>query len=41
MGASFLPSILVPMVGLVFPAIAMAFMFLWIEREDLSGGNPS
>ena len=33
MAASFLPSILVPTVGLLFPAIAMAFLFLYIERE--------
>jgi len=32
MSASFLPSILVPTVGLVFPAIAMAALFLYIER---------
>lgn len=34
MAASFLPTILVPMVGLIFPAVAMAFLFLYIERED-------
>ncbi len=33
MAASFLPSILVPTVGLVFPAVAMAFLFIYIERE--------
>ena len=33
MAAAFLPSILVPTVGLLFPAIAMAFLFLYIERE--------
>jgi photosystem I subunit VIII len=33
MAASFLPSILVPTVGLVFPAVAMAFLFLYIEKE--------
>lgn len=32
MAASFLPSILVPLVGLVFPAVAMAFLFLYVER---------
>ncbi|AFY64832.1 photosystem I reaction center subunit VIII [Geitlerinema sp. PCC 7407] len=37
MAASFLPSILVPLVGLVFPAVAMAFLFLYIEREDAAG----
>ncbi|MBE9156223.1 photosystem I reaction center subunit VIII [Nodosilinea sp. LEGE 06152] len=34
MPAAFLPSVLVPLVGLVFPAVAMAFLFLYIERED-------
>ncbi|MGB3135978.1 MAG: photosystem I reaction center subunit VIII [Nodosilinea sp.] len=34
MTAAFLPSILVPLVGLVFPAVGMAFLFLYIERED-------
>jgi photosystem I subunit 8 len=33
---SFLPSILVPLVGLVFPAVAMAALFLAIEREQIS-----
>jgi photosystem I subunit VIII len=33
MAASFLPSILVPTVGLVMPAVMMAFLFLYIERE--------
>ncbi len=37
MAAGFLPSILVPLVGLVMPAVAMAFLFLYIEREDPSG----
>ncbi|MFH7024259.1 MAG: photosystem I reaction center subunit VIII [Heteroscytonema crispum UTEX LB 1556] len=35
MAASFLPSILVPLTGLVFPAVVMAFMFLYIERDDI------
>ncbi len=34
MAAAFLPSILVPLVGIVMPAVAMAFLFLYIERED-------
>jgi photosystem I subunit 8 len=34
MAASYLPSILVPVVGIIFPAITMAFLFLYIERED-------
>ncbi|MBD3881939.1 photosystem I reaction center subunit VIII [Phormidium tenue FACHB-886] len=32
--ASYLPSILVPIIGWVFPAVAMAFLFIYIERED-------
>lgn len=36
MAASYLPSILVPLVGLVFPAIAMASLFVYIEQEQIS-----
>lgn len=32
----YLPSILVPLVGLVFPAVAMAGLFLYIEKEQIS-----
>ena len=32
MAASFLPTLLVPTVGLIFPAIAMAALFIYIER---------
>ena len=35
MSASYLPSILVPLVGLVFPAITMASLFLYIEQDEL------
>ncbi|MGB3649757.1 MAG: photosystem I reaction center subunit VIII [Rivularia sp. (in: cyanobacteria)] len=35
MAASFLPSVLVPLTGLIFPAITMAFFFLYIERDDI------
>lgn len=35
MSAQFLPSILVPLVGLVFPAVAMASLFLYIEKEEI------
>ncbi|MBD2243911.1 photosystem I reaction center subunit VIII [Nostoc sp. FACHB-892] len=35
MAASFIPSILVPLVGLVFPAVTFAFFFLYIERDDI------
>ncbi|TVP65071.1 MAG: photosystem I reaction center subunit VIII [Leptolyngbya sp. LCM1.Bin17] len=34
MPAAFLPSILVPLVGIVVPAATMAFLFLYIEKED-------
>ncbi len=37
MTAAYLPSILVPLTGLIFPAVAMAFLFLYIEHEDPSG----
>ncbi|MCG6133299.1 MAG: photosystem I reaction center subunit VIII [Nostoc sp. LLA-1] len=36
MAASFLPSILVPLTGLVFPAVTMAFLLLYIERDDIA-----
>nr|YP_008474573.1 photosystem I reaction center subunit VIII [Marsilea crenata]AGI51497.1 photosystem I reaction center subunit VIII [Marsilea crenata] len=35
MTASYLPSILVPLVGLVFPAITMTLLFLYIERDEI------
>ena len=34
--ATFLPSIFVPLVGLVFPAVTMAELFLYIEKEQVS-----
>jgi photosystem I subunit 8 len=34
--ASYLPSILVPLTGLVFPAIAMAALFLYIEQDEIN-----
>nr|YP_010338103.1 photosystem I subunit VIII [Erythrolobus coxiae]UNJ17688.1 photosystem I subunit VIII [Erythrolobus coxiae] len=36
MTATYLPSILVPLVGLIFPAISMALLFIYIEQEDIS-----
>nr|ASN77517.1 photosystem I reaction center subunit VIII [Pedinophyceae sp. YPF-701] len=36
MAASYLPSILVPLVGLVFPAIAMGSIFIYIEKDAIS-----
>nr|YP_010216159.1 photosystem I subunit VIII [Pteris multifida]YP_010969902.1 photosystem I subunit VIII [Pteris ensiformis]UBR42892.1 photosystem I subunit VIII [Pteris multifida]WNR49115.1 photosystem I subunit VIII [Pteris ensiformis] len=35
MAASYLPSILVPLVGLLFPAVTMASLFLYIERDEI------
>ncbi|WP_250122892.1 photosystem I reaction center subunit VIII [Chroococcidiopsis sp. CCMEE 29] len=32
--ASFLPSLLIPLTCWVFPAVAMAAFFLYVERED-------
>ena len=36
MTATFLPSILVPLVGLVFPAFSMALFFLYVETDDIA-----
>nr|YP_009667742.1 photosystem I subunit VIII [Schistochila macrodonta]QCW58517.1 photosystem I subunit VIII [Schistochila macrodonta] len=36
MTASYLPSIFVPLVGLIFPAITMASLFIYIERDDIT-----
>nr|YP_009029175.1 photosystem I reaction center subunit VIII [Didymosphenia geminata]AGH28706.1 photosystem I reaction center subunit VIII [Didymosphenia geminata] len=36
MAAAFLPSILVPIVGLVFPALSMALFFLYISIDDIN-----
>nr|YP_010027993.1 photosystem I subunit VIII [Arnebia guttata]YP_010028079.1 photosystem I subunit VIII [Arnebia tibetana]YP_010028165.1 photosystem I subunit VIII [Arnebia euchroma]YP_010491585.1 photosystem I subunit VIII [Arnebia fimbriata]YP_010491671.1 photosystem I subunit VIII [Arnebia szechenyi]YP_010491757.1 photosystem I subunit VIII [Arnebia decumbens]YP_010510713.1 photosystem I subunit I [Echium plantagineum]QOS48348.1 photosystem I subunit VIII [Arnebia guttata]QOS48434.1 photosystem I subun len=30
-----LPSILVPLVGLVFPAISMASLFLYVQKNEI------
>jgi len=35
MTAAFLPAILVPLVGLVFPAFSMALFFLYISVDDI------
>jgi photosystem I subunit 8 len=35
MSAAFLPSILVPLVGLVFPAFSMALFFIYISLDDI------
>ena len=36
MVASYLPSILVPLVGLVFPAVSMVALFLYIEEQQIN-----
>ncbi|BBD68635.1 photosystem I protein PsaI precursor [Nostoc commune NIES-4072] len=35
MAASFLPSILVPIIGWVLPTVTFAFLLLYIERDDI------
>lgn len=37
MTASLLPSIFVPLTGIIMPAVVMAFLFIYIEREDADG----
>ncbi|HLP90874.1 MAG TPA: photosystem I reaction center subunit VIII [Nostocaceae cyanobacterium] len=34
--STFLPSILVPLTGLVIPTVVFAYLFLYIEREDIA-----
>ena len=36
MTATFLPAILVPLVGLVFPALSMALFFIYVSVDDIS-----
>nr|YP_010337704.1 photosystem I subunit VIII [Sahlingia subintegra]QUE29258.1 PsaI [Erythrotrichia welwitschii]QUE29435.1 PsaJ [Erythrotrichia longistipitata]QUE29739.1 PsaI [Erythrotrichia carnea]QUE28136.1 PsaI [Sahlingia subintegra]UNJ17289.1 photosystem I subunit VIII [Sahlingia subintegra] len=36
MTALYLPSILVPLVGLIFPAISMALLFIYIEQDEIA-----
>nr|YP_008144722.1 photosystem I reaction center subunit VIII [Grateloupia taiwanensis]YP_010502330.1 photosystem I reaction center subunit VIII [Grateloupia turuturu]AGO19839.1 photosystem I reaction center subunit VIII [Grateloupia taiwanensis]QHD45199.1 photosystem I reaction center subunit VIII [Grateloupia turuturu]UXC96743.1 photosystem I reaction center subunit VIII [Grateloupia turuturu] len=36
MTASYLPSILVPLVGIIFPGLSMALLFLYIEEESIA-----
>lgn len=36
MAAAFLPSILVPLVGLVFPALSMALFFIYTQIDDIN-----
>nr|YP_009313033.1 Photosystem I reaction center subunit VIII [Dermonema virens]SCW21287.1 Photosystem I reaction center subunit VIII [Dermonema virens] len=36
MTASYLPSILVPLVGIVLPGLGMALLFIYIEQESIA-----
>jgi len=36
MAAAFLPSILVPLFGLIFPAFSMALFFLYVQTDDIA-----
>nr|YP_010594989.1 photosystem I reaction center subunit VIII [Stephanopyxis turris]WAJ57724.1 photosystem I reaction center subunit VIII [Stephanopyxis turris] len=36
MAAAFLPAILVPIVGIVFPAFSMALFFIYISLDDIA-----
>ena len=36
MTAAYLPSILVPLIGIVFPALAMGFFFVYIDQDDIN-----
>jgi photosystem I subunit 8 len=36
MTAAYLPSILVPLIGLIFPGLTMAFAFIYIEQEEIA-----
>mgnify|MGYP003980344757 CR=1 len=35
MTAAYLPSILTPLIGLIFPGLAMAFAFIYIEQDEV------
>jgi photosystem I subunit 8 len=35
MTTAFLPSILVPLVGIVFPAVSMALFFIYISLDNI------
>nr|YP_009420420.1 photosystem I subunit VIII [Chroomonas placoidea]ASO76059.1 photosystem I subunit VIII [Chroomonas placoidea]ASV47653.1 photosystem I subunit VIII [Chroomonas mesostigmatica CCMP1168]7Y7B_I Chain I, Photosystem I reaction center subunit VIII [Chroomonas placoidea]7Y8A_I Chain I, Photosystem I reaction center subunit VIII [Chroomonas placoidea] len=36
MTAAYLPSILVPLIGLIFPGFVMGFAFIYIEQEEIA-----
>ncbi|CAM9100659.1 unnamed protein product [Choristocarpus tenellus] len=35
MTLTYLPSILVPLVGIIFPAIGMGLLFMYIEKNEI------
>nr|YP_009244118.1 photosystem I subunit VIII [Gelidium elegans]AMK96360.1 photosystem I subunit VIII [Gelidium elegans] len=35
MAASYLPSILVPLVGIILPGLGMALLFIYIEEDNI------
>jgi len=35
MAASYLPSILIPIVGIIFPAFSMALFFIYVSTDDI------
>ena len=35
MTSTFLPSILVPIVGIIFPALSMALFFLYVSADNI------
>lgn len=36
MTLAYLPSILVPLVGIIFPGLIMSILFIYIEEENIS-----
>jgi photosystem I subunit VIII len=36
MTAAYLPSILVPIIGIIFPGFVMAFAFMYIEQDEIA-----
>nr|YP_009541089.1 photosystem I 4 kDa hydrophobic subunit [Lepocinclis steinii]AYQ93648.1 photosystem I 4 kDa hydrophobic subunit [Lepocinclis steinii] len=36
MAASFLPTIFVPIIGFVFPAVVLSFFFNFIQKENIN-----
>jgi photosystem I subunit 8 len=36
MTAAFLPSIFVPLIGIIFPAFSMALFFIYVSSDDIA-----